>query len=285
MGSSNGGVPPGFRFHPTDEELLHYYLKKKVSFQKFDMEVIREVDLNKMEPWDLQGLPRGSGSISFKSLTFYNQFEDGWVVCRVFKKKNLFKVGNNGGSSINSSDQQLNTSSSSQPRSFMHRSSDQYLVRHQHHNFELNKAELARHYPHMQTPQYSLFQPQTLVQPHKPLNYEFAAAPAALPPDPPVMIKQLMSRDCESGSESLRYQACEPGLEVGTCEPSQPMGVPGRDEGMNEWSMLDRLVSASHMGHEDSSKGVRFEETNATAVHPMNQLSLRGEMDFWGYGK
>uniref|UniRef100_A0A803Q6N9 NAC domain-containing protein n=1 Tax=Cannabis sativa TaxID=3483 RepID=A0A803Q6N9_CANSA len=54
MASSSGGVPPGFRFHPTDEELLHYYLKKKVSFQKIDMEVIREVDLNKMEPWDLQ---------------------------------------------------------------------------------------------------------------------------------------------------------------------------------------------------------------------------------------
>jgi hypothetical protein len=55
MASSGGGVPPGFRFHPTDEELLHYYLKKKISFQKFDMDVIREVDLNKLEPWDLQG--------------------------------------------------------------------------------------------------------------------------------------------------------------------------------------------------------------------------------------
>ncbi|KAJ0085943.1 hypothetical protein Patl1_06971 [Pistacia atlantica] len=54
MATSSGGVPPGFRFHPTDEELLHYYLRKKVSFQKFEMEVIREVDLNKMEPWELQ---------------------------------------------------------------------------------------------------------------------------------------------------------------------------------------------------------------------------------------
>ncbi|KAH6833954.1 NAC domain containing protein 70 [Perilla frutescens var. hirtella] len=53
-GGGGGGVPPGFRFHPTDEELLHFYLKKKVSFQKFDMEVIREVDLNKIEPWELQ---------------------------------------------------------------------------------------------------------------------------------------------------------------------------------------------------------------------------------------
>ncbi|KZV37345.1 hypothetical protein F511_01213 [Dorcoceras hygrometricum] len=52
--SGRGGVPPGFRFHPTDEELLHFYLKKKVSLQKFDMEVIREVDLNKIEPWELQ---------------------------------------------------------------------------------------------------------------------------------------------------------------------------------------------------------------------------------------
>ncbi|KAG0492225.1 hypothetical protein HPP92_005623 [Vanilla planifolia] len=53
--SQSGGVPPGFRFHPTDEELLLYYLKKKASFERFDIEVIREVDLNKTEPWDLEG--------------------------------------------------------------------------------------------------------------------------------------------------------------------------------------------------------------------------------------
>ncbi|KAG8663693.1 NAC domain-containing protein 43 [Manihot esculenta] len=47
-------VPPGFRFHPTEEELLHYYLKKKVSYEKIDLDVIREVDLNKLEPWDIQ---------------------------------------------------------------------------------------------------------------------------------------------------------------------------------------------------------------------------------------
>ncbi|GJR38071.1 NAC domain-containing protein 43-like protein [Tanacetum coccineum] len=47
-------VPPGFRFHPTEEELLHYYLRKKVSYEKIDLDVIREVDLNKLEPWDIQ---------------------------------------------------------------------------------------------------------------------------------------------------------------------------------------------------------------------------------------
>ncbi|KAB2633006.1 NAC domain-containing protein 43-like [Pyrus ussuriensis x Pyrus communis] len=47
-------VPPGFRFHPTEEELLHYYLRKKVAFERIDLDVIREVDLNKLEPWDIQ---------------------------------------------------------------------------------------------------------------------------------------------------------------------------------------------------------------------------------------
>ncbi|KAF5734939.1 NAC domain-containing protein 43-like [Tripterygium wilfordii] len=47
-------VPPGFRFHPTEEELLHYYLRKKVNYEKIDFDVIREVDLNKQEPWDIQ---------------------------------------------------------------------------------------------------------------------------------------------------------------------------------------------------------------------------------------
>nr|GMD96531.1 NAC domain-containing protein 43-like [Ipomoea batatas] len=47
-------VPPGFRFHPTEEELLHYYLRKKVASQKIDLDVIPEVDLNKLEPWDIQ---------------------------------------------------------------------------------------------------------------------------------------------------------------------------------------------------------------------------------------
>ncbi|TKY49479.1 NAC domain-containing protein 76 [Spatholobus suberectus] len=33
-------VPPGFRFHPTDEELLYYYLRKKVSYEAIDLDVI-----------------------------------------------------------------------------------------------------------------------------------------------------------------------------------------------------------------------------------------------------
>ncbi|KAJ7538421.1 hypothetical protein O6H91_11G047100 [Diphasiastrum complanatum] len=47
-------VPPGFRFHPTDEELVGYYLQKKVMSRKIDLDVIRDIDLYKLEPWDLQ---------------------------------------------------------------------------------------------------------------------------------------------------------------------------------------------------------------------------------------
>jgi len=49
-------VPPGFRFHPTDEELVGYYLRKKVASRKIDLDVIKEIDLYRIEPWDLQGM-------------------------------------------------------------------------------------------------------------------------------------------------------------------------------------------------------------------------------------
>ncbi|CAN0891295.1 Protein CUP-SHAPED COTYLEDON 2 [Linum grandiflorum] len=46
-------LPPGFRFHPTDEELVTYYLLKKVMDSSFSGRAIAEVDLNKCEPWHL----------------------------------------------------------------------------------------------------------------------------------------------------------------------------------------------------------------------------------------
>ncbi|KAJ8422782.1 hypothetical protein Cgig2_026694 [Carnegiea gigantea] len=69
----SGGLPPGFRFHPTDEELITFYLASKVfthppppppdypnlrplttSTSFFAPPVdIPEVDLNRCEPWDL----------------------------------------------------------------------------------------------------------------------------------------------------------------------------------------------------------------------------------------
>ncbi|WCJ35918.1 NAC domain containing protein 100 [Euphorbia peplus] len=46
-------LPPGFRFHPTDEELISSYLYKKVLDINFTSRAIGDVDLNKSEPWEL----------------------------------------------------------------------------------------------------------------------------------------------------------------------------------------------------------------------------------------
>ncbi|KAL2329431.1 hypothetical protein Fmac_017012 [Flemingia macrophylla] len=49
-------LPPGFRFHPTDEELVVQYLKRKVFSCPLPASIIPEVDLCKSDPWDLPGL-------------------------------------------------------------------------------------------------------------------------------------------------------------------------------------------------------------------------------------
>jgi len=46
-------LPPGFRFHPTDEEIITHYLTEKVKDSSFSAIAIGEADLNKCEPWDL----------------------------------------------------------------------------------------------------------------------------------------------------------------------------------------------------------------------------------------
>ena len=46
-------LPPGFRFHPTDEELITHYLAKKVADARFAALAVSVADLNKCEPWDL----------------------------------------------------------------------------------------------------------------------------------------------------------------------------------------------------------------------------------------
>lgn len=249
-----------------------------------------------------------SGQLACIKPAVYAQ-EDGWVVCRVFKKKNLFKMGNEGGgSSINSDYQQqhqhhqqqlgnINSTSihNQQVRTnFMHRDNHHYGLRQQHQPFELNKpADLALHYSgHLQPSQYSLFpSAEVLISTQqKPQGgYNFGS-----------------TRDGESGGDSFRYggshhhqQTCEPGLDVGTCEQAQAQAqsvIGGancrEDPGISsEWAML---VGPHHMGNDphthqhqqDSSKakGFEIEDSDPSPVHHhMNQLSLRGEMDFWGY--
>ncbi|KAJ6810880.1 NAC domain-containing protein 83-like [Iris pallida] len=46
-------LPPGFRFHPTDEELVLQYLRRKVFSCPLPASIISEISLGKHNPWDL----------------------------------------------------------------------------------------------------------------------------------------------------------------------------------------------------------------------------------------
>ncbi|KAM5567242.1 NAC domain-containing protein 1-like [Rosa sericea] len=51
--NSGSGLPPGFRFHPTDEELIVYYLKNQAISKPCPVSIIPEVDIYKFDPWQL----------------------------------------------------------------------------------------------------------------------------------------------------------------------------------------------------------------------------------------
>ncbi|KAG8643050.1 NAC domain-containing protein 2 isoform X1 [Manihot esculenta] len=46
-------LPPGFRFHPTDDELVNHYLIRKCAGQPISVPIIAEIDLYKYDPWQL----------------------------------------------------------------------------------------------------------------------------------------------------------------------------------------------------------------------------------------
>lgn len=55
-------LPEGFRFHPTDEELVKFYLCRRCASEPISVPVIAEIDLYKFNPWELPGItstPRG----------------------------------------------------------------------------------------------------------------------------------------------------------------------------------------------------------------------------------
>ncbi|KAL8547968.1 hypothetical protein ACS0TY_007311 [Phlomoides rotata] len=46
-------LPPGFRFHPSDEELVCHYLYKKIANEEVQIGTLEEIDLHICEPWQL----------------------------------------------------------------------------------------------------------------------------------------------------------------------------------------------------------------------------------------
>ncbi|KAK8925965.1 NAC transcription factor NAM-B1 [Platanthera zijinensis] len=53
MAAASPSLPPGFRFHPTDEELILHYLRKRTALPSFPVPIIADVDIYKFNPWDL----------------------------------------------------------------------------------------------------------------------------------------------------------------------------------------------------------------------------------------
>ncbi|VAH65302.1 unnamed protein product [Triticum turgidum subsp. durum] len=117
-------LPPGFRFHPTDDELVVHYLCRKVAGQPQPVPIIAEVDLYKFNPWDLperalfgsrewyfftprdRKYPNGSRPNRSAGTGYWIMHEyriaeadrapgkkgslklDEWVLCRLYNKKN-----------------------------------------------------------------------------------------------------------------------------------------------------------------------------------------------------
>ncbi|XP_047071023.1 protein BEARSKIN1-like [Lolium rigidum] len=335
--SSSNGVPPGFRFHPTDEELLLYYLKKKIGFEKFDLEVIREVDLNKIEPWDLQErcrigsapqnewyffshkdrkYPTGSRTnrattagfwkatgrdkcirTSYrkigmrKTLVFYRgraphgqksdwimheyrleeideaqggTSEDGWVVCRVFKKKCFFKIAGGGGGEGSSSQ-------SAEAGGGGHMTVSSPMGGHDH-------ASMSSHYMHGMHPQYHH-------QQHASSFYYSQMQPPETAYSHHVQVQDLLTnhRPATDASGGAGYDFSglpveHHGLEVGSSDGVAADGLAeGRDQtngtaSDQQWQAID--------GFGNGGSAATVQQMSA-----MNPGQRGGEMDLWGYGR
>ncbi|KAG8064640.1 hypothetical protein GUJ93_ZPchr0004g38172 [Zizania palustris] len=341
--SSSNGVPPGFRFHPTDEELLLYYLKKKADFEKFDLEVIREVDLNKIEPWELQErcrigsapqnewyffshkdrkYPTGSRTnrattagfwkatgrdkcirTSYrkigmrKTLVFYRgraphgqktdwimheyrledaddaqggTSEDGWVVCRVFKKKCFFKIGGGGGSGEGSGSQCGDVGGhlavSPPPGGHDHAraamAASHYMHPHQYHHhhhassFYYSQMQPAAPAPHVAYSHH--VQVQDLLTNHRPTadggGYDFSSLPS---------VEHTGLDICSSEGGVVGAD----GLAEGRDQAADAASAAGQ-----QWQAMDGFSNGG----------------GATAVQQMGAMSSGqrgGEMDLWGYGR
>ncbi|KAK9071011.1 hypothetical protein SSX86_009579 [Deinandra increscens subsp. villosa] len=57
----NVNLPPGFRFCPTDEELVVHFLHRKASLLPYHPDIIPDLDLYPYDPWDLDGKAMAQG--------------------------------------------------------------------------------------------------------------------------------------------------------------------------------------------------------------------------------
>ncbi|PSS29196.1 NAC domain-containing protein [Actinidia chinensis var. chinensis] len=63
MGDDNNvNLPPGFRFYPTDEELVVHFLHRKAALLPCHPDVIPDLDLYPYDPWELDGKAMAEGN-------------------------------------------------------------------------------------------------------------------------------------------------------------------------------------------------------------------------------
>ncbi|KAE9610703.1 putative transcription factor NAM family [Lupinus albus] len=63
MGDNNNvNLPPGFRFYPSDEELIVHFLHRKASLLPCHPDVIPDLDLYPYDPWELDGKALAEGN-------------------------------------------------------------------------------------------------------------------------------------------------------------------------------------------------------------------------------
>ncbi|XP_077246191.1 NAC (No Apical Meristem) domain transcriptional regulator superfamily protein [Tasmannia lanceolata] len=363
-------VPPGFRFHPTEEELLHYYLRKKVAYEKIDLDVIRDVDLNKLEPWDIQekckigstpqndwyffshkdkkyptgtrtnrattaGFWKATGRDKViysgfkrigmrKTLVFYKgraphgqksdwimheyrlddqidtnpqsnasnlagemTQEDGWVVCRVFKKKNHHKILDSPKSSSISSEmntQLLHSSSDGaldQILQYMGRSCKQEADPNCHNSFNNFNNNMRFLRP---------------IETNIGVHDRFMQLPPLESPTLPSLHNDSNSQTCYT---PVNIQIIQDG-ETSDANHINLNPVYNPEQGLSDWTVLDRLVASHLNGQAETSKQLAcFNDPNLTFCSiPENELPLphhlrstnrfssqdyNNDMDLWSF--
>ena len=93
-------LPPGFRFHPTDEELVIHYLKRKADSSPLPVAIIADVDLYKHDPWELPGKLNQNQTGQIR-IVFFCFFPDHFCWClSKFLQRRLCSENKSGTSSV-----------------------------------------------------------------------------------------------------------------------------------------------------------------------------------------
>ncbi|KAF2313119.1 hypothetical protein GH714_009373 [Hevea brasiliensis] len=234
-------VPPGFRFHPTDEELVDYYLRKKVASKRIDLDVIKDVDLYKIEPWDLQELCK-----------IGTEEQNEWV----FKKRmpTMRKVGEY--DSPCWYDDQV----SFMPELDSPRRITQTYASYLHHYPCKQEFELQYNMPHdpfLQLPQ--------LESPKVPQSAASANCNSVVPY---VVYDRNNGSTLQSSTLTQEEQVQQHHQNLNSLYHNN--GEQAVDQ-VTDWRVLDKFV-ASQLSHEDASKEANY--SNAAAFHVAEQMNI-----------